>query len=240
MSHDPYSPPESELTTDGAGSAYVGGTGLFDIERALSEGWGATWANFPLWLGVGIVAFVLSLLSVITIIGAIFALPVLLYGWIFFSLNMSRGTAQFSDLFAGFSRYGRALIQMLGFSLLMGLVGAGINSITYLGQIMGNTTIEALGWLVYLVLYLTVFPRLLLAQFYLVDRDAGPIEALKRSWQATAPQKLRAVGLFLCLIVVSLIGVLVLLIGIVPAQVIGYLVWVSAYRQIEGDPAPAS
>jgi hypothetical protein len=39
--------------------------------------------------------------------------------------------------------------------------------------------------------------------------------------------------------VIVLAGVLALLVGVIPALAINYLMWASAYRQLEGRPARA-
>ena len=55
----------------------------------------------------------------------------------------------------------------------------------------------------------------------------------------TRGQTLKLVGLLLATIVVAFLGLLVFLVGIIPASVIGYLAWTSAYRQLVGRPAQA-
>ncbi len=74
MSDNLYTPPQADLE---APASAPGGSGDFDIGRCLSEGWAATWRNFPLWLGAGIAMTLASIASVITLIGIVLALPVL-------------------------------------------------------------------------------------------------------------------------------------------------------------------
>ena len=76
-----------------------GEEGDFTIQRALSDGWNATVSNFPLWLGVGLVACLVGGVSIITVIGYFLVLPVLSYGGVKFLLNMLDGKAEFNDLF---------------------------------------------------------------------------------------------------------------------------------------------
>jgi len=236
MSDNPYAPPSADLGAERVD--YVGGRGDFDIGRALNEAWANTWANFPLWLLVGLVALAAALLATITVIGIVLVLPVLTWGATYFALRMHDGRAEFADLFAGFSRYGDALVGMLVLFVLMFLIGLLGSSLQVLGAGIGSKGLENFGTLVSWAFALFVTSRLGFSYFLVVE-GMSPVEALSRSWSVTSISKWKVAGLVLLSIVIEVAGVLALVVGVIPALTIVYLMWVSAYRQTVGAGAIA-
>jgi hypothetical protein len=59
MPEDAYRPPTSSVTHAAGARPDAGEPGNLDVGRAISEGWQAMLDNFPLWLGVGVVATLL-------------------------------------------------------------------------------------------------------------------------------------------------------------------------------------
>lgn len=211
------------------------GAGSFEIGQSVSDAWKACWANFPLWLGVGIVALIVAFVSTVTILGIFLILPVLTYGLTVFSLNMIDGDATFNDLFSGFSKYGHALGSMLLLFILtivLELVGS---SVQLVGEGMEWTVVGSIGQLLSLAWTCVVMARFMFAPYYIVDQEMGAIDAMKASWAATDQQKLNIVVLLLVGGVIAIAGVLALIIGIFPALVIAYLMRASAYRQLTGS-----
>ena len=231
MSDNLYAPPQADL---GTGAPPAIGSGSFDIGRCLSEAWAATWANFPLWLGFGIVWVVVALLATITLIGIIAAVPVLVWGGYVFTLRMHDGGASLGDMFAGFSRYGEALGGMLGFFLVTFLIRLPGNAAVWIGSASSEYGMIAIGYIAVLGLMFFVTARLNFAPFLMVDRGVGLGAALNESWARTADLKLRVAGLMLVMFLVVFLGTLALLVGALPGMMVAYMVWVSAYRQIFG------
>ncbi len=237
MPENPYEPPGSAIIDERAQA--LEGTGTFQIGQCLSDAWDDTWANFPLWLGVLLLGTVLIVASVITVLGLVFILPILVWGFARFYLNMTDGRASFGDLFAGFSNYGQVLVGMIVLLLcLYGLTLVG-QAVQLVGQFSDSAELMLIGGVVNLVWVMAVMVRFYFAIFFVVDRNLGPIESLQLSWEVTRGQTLKLVGLLLATIVVAFLGLLVFLVGIIPASVIGYLAWTSAYRQLVGRPAQA-
>ncbi len=212
----------------------LGEEGEFEIGRALSEAWTATWSFFGAWLGVFLVGGLLILVSVFIPpgLGTILIGPVLIWGMTLFVLGTIDGSAQFSDLFAGFSHYGRALISMLVFWLLTTIVSLVGQLIYLLGVVIEEPITASVGYVLALIWNAVVAARLYFAGFFIVDRDLGPVEAMQTSWDITQGQVLRVAGLSAISILVTLVGMLALLIGIIPAMFIFYAMWASAYRQM--------
>jgi uncharacterized membrane protein len=233
MPDNPYDPPSAPIADERA--LAIEGSGTFDLSTCVTEAWDDTWRNFPLWLGVVFVATLAFLLSGITVIGLVVIWPVLGWGLVLFFLNMTDQRASFSDLFAGFSSYGNALVGMLVLMILLNLLALVGQSVQYVGQVSGSEVLTGIGVVVNLVWSFAVMLRLYFAILYLVDRGLDPTDAMRASWDATRGQTLRLAALALASAVVMILGVLALVVGVIPAVVMTYLMWTSAYRQMVGS-----
>jgi uncharacterized membrane protein len=237
VSDERYAPPQARLQDEGSLS---GGTGTFDIGLAVRQGWDATWPNFWVLLGAGIVASVLAVLSFLTVVGAFLVVPVLAWGMIRLALNALDGKASFGDLWSGFSDYGRALVTMLVLYILQTLLNALGQSVSTIGEIAQAPSLTFIGIAVLVAWTFFVTARLNFAWLYAVDQRMGPVEALQAAWDATAQQKVNCMVLFILSLVIPLIGVLGLVILVIPASMIAFLMQVSAYRQMVGRRSAAS
>jgi hypothetical protein len=233
MSDNLYAPPAADV---GTGPAAGAGTGDFDFGRVFSEAWANTWANFPLWLGVIFVWMLAAALATVTVIGVVAALPVLGWGLVYFHLRMHDGGAEFGDAFAGFRRYGKALVDMLVCTVVLIVV-------SFLGQLPAQVAtfadsgwLAAVGFLVNLAVTFLVMPRLLFSWPLTVDRGVSGGEAVSLAWARTPKLMWKLALLQLLTSLVVVVGVLALVVGVFPAMVMSYLMWVSAYRQIFGGP----
>jgi hypothetical protein len=238
VSDNPYAPPGADLGGEPRGDT-TRGRGDFDLGETLSDAWAHTWGNFPLWLWVGIVGALAAIFSIVTMIGIVLLLPVLGWGAILFLLRMHDGGAELGDLFAGFSCYGTALAGILVVGLAFTLLSGSVQVIQIAAERTGEPWLYFLWVLVYLGVFFLVVPRLAFAYFYVVDRDMGPVEALQRAWRVSSPLKWKLAALLLLNYVVIIAGLLALVIGAIPASIMTYLMWVSAYRQTEGRALPA-
>ena len=237
MSENLYAPPQADLGTEAAGDL---GSGDFEIGRCVSEAWARTWANFPLWLGAGVV-FVLAMAgSVVSILGIVLALPVLFWGAFLFFLRMYDGGAAIGDLFAGFSRYGAALAGSLAWWLLSLVAGVVGQTPYFIASAAESVPCMIGGYVLALLVSFLVTARTFPAMFLMVDRRLPIGEAFSLSWARTGPVMWKLVGLQLASMLVALAGVIALFVGAIPASVVIYLMFVSAYRQIFGRAAAAS
>lgn len=231
MSDERYAPPTASLGEP----TRERGTGRIDLGEAFREAWAALWANFPLLLGVSLVFGILSLLAVVTVVGAFLVLPVLTWGGIRFILNVYDGSAEVSDLFSGFSEYGRALGSMLVLGILIVLIYSAGQALQILGQLSGSGLLTGVGAIVNLVWSFAVVPRLAFVWFYVVDDGLAPVEALQASWSATQDQKLTCFLIAILSGLIPVIGLLCLLVGVIPAMMLVYLLQTAAYRQLVGS-----
>lgn len=128
------------------------------------------------------------------------------------ALQVARGqTPSFGELFSGGSRF----LPFFATNLLLILI-AGVTGIFLL------------------VPMFIILTGLFFAQFYVVDAELGPIEALSASWQATSGQK---GNLFLCGLVAvafGLLGVLACCVGIFVAAPVVMVAAAIVYTRISG------
>ena len=237
MTDNRYSPPQGAIEDDLISEA-LQGSGTFELEACLADGWKHTWSSFPLWLGVGVTFIVLYMLSAVTIVGLIFLLPHLFWGGVLFCLNVRDGRESFSDLFSGFSRYWFKLRVMVVLFILVGLIGAPGT----IGQLIvqGDATSVSrvgLGYLVALAWSFLVTIRVYFSFFFAVDREMGALQAIQSSWRLTSGLHVKLILLVLTTFAVALAGTVALLIGLIPATMMIYMMWVSAYRQVAGGGA---
>jgi len=230
---NPYQPPVINVVESGLGG------GDFTIARALSDGWNAAKRDFPLCLGVGVVAVLISGVAAVTVIGYFLVVPVIAYGGIKFLLNLLDGKAEFNDLFSGFSNYGTVLGRMLLLTLITLLIGLVSESVMLVGMYSNSEAIRLIGSLIYLVSAVFVILPLSFSYFFVVDQDMTAAAALSASWRVTRGKLGKLVGLTLLGLLISWVGLLALVIGVVFTMTVAYGMFASAYRQMAG-PAPAS
>ncbi len=239
MSENVYAPPQSEL---GPGIEQPIGTGDFDFGRCLSEAWARTWSNFPLWFVAGIVGVFAMAGAAATIIGILLLIPVLYWGGFVFFLRMHDGGAKLGDLFSGFSQYGRVLAGMLGYFLVSLLLSMPGGLVAQIGARSSPPDMawSALGNLLGLGVALFVTSRLSFAPFLMIDRGLGLGEALSLAWSQTSSVSWKIAGLMVLTFAVIIAGFIALIVGMIPASVMAYLLWASAYRQIFGGAPQAA
>ena len=71
----------------------------------------------------------------------------------------------------------------------------------------------------------------------IVDRDMGPVEALKYSWHLTRNNSLNLIGLWVMLLLITLAGIMALFVGLVFAIPVATLAVTLAYRFLQHGPA---
>jgi uncharacterized membrane protein len=179
------------------------------------------------------------LTATITVIGFFLVVPVLLWGLFHFFLKLRDGGARFGDAFAGFSRYGAALIGMIGLFLMLFLISLLVQLPQLIGDLTETPWLATAGSVLTLVFALVINPRLSFAPFLLVDHGTRPVESIREAWRMTAKVKWKLVGLVFVNMAIMAAGFLALVIGVILAVMIVSLIFVSAYRQLGGAPAAA-
>ena len=207
-------------------------SGDFSIGQAFTEARVAVGEQFGTCLITGLVFFVLTFLAMITIIGYFVVVPVLAWGGVYFLLRLLDKRAEPADIFAGFSNYGTNLGRMLLLVLFFILVSFVAQSVSFIGMFLDSEVIQGIGALVNLAITFVVMVRLYFAGFFIVDRDADAVSALKSSWDLTSGRAWKVLGFALVSVLVAMSGVLALFIGLIFTIPVSYAMWASAYRQM--------
>jgi uncharacterized membrane protein len=242
-----YQPPAAPLANDTPGQ--YAGDGRFSIGRCLSDGWRAMWRNLLPWAGmlflagavlIAAISLMAALASVSPLLAVAVALvvyalgvPMLGFGFIRFCLNALEGRARASDLFAGVRAPILSMSGMLACIVLVSLPTAAPNVAIAL---KADAATIGLAYAIAVIWGCLISVRLYFAWIFLVDRRFTAIQCLSSSWAATRGNVFGLLLLSVLSLVLSMAGALVLLIGLIPAQLLVFTMWMSAYRQITGSP----
>lgn len=222
---DPSSGPESR-------------TGDIGVMDAYKRGWETLKSHFGILLGSLIIALLLNMVpSVLNMgmgagattppdpsqlgtmmavswgYGLLIAGP-LSYGLFYLYLRAARDQDPgLGDLFEGFRHY----LSTLGAVLLVGIL-------------------TMIGFVLLIIPGIIAAIRLSFVPFLVTDEDMGAIDALKESWSRTKGHGWSLFGLFLLAFPVALVGVLLLIIGIIPAMMLIYAAFAAYFDGVTGRP----
>jgi len=245
MNYNPYAAPQAAPPPPPGGGAYAGSPQPWDIGEVVSaafEAFKPNWvvlvlANFTALVIAQVVQFVPRLPGVVGIIkigslpdtmlglvGAVMGLVVQSFfqvGLIRISLGVARGrTPTFGELFGGGDRFVPVLVAL--FLLCIG-VFLGLVLLVVPGVIL------ALG--------------LSLANYFIVDQEMGPIDALQESWRATDGQKAKLFALGFVAAFIILGAAAFCCLPVLAAIPLVQLAFTVVYLRITGrggaSPAPA-
>ena len=212
-------------------------SGSLDVGQAVSEGVGAVLANIVPFVGVGILGMLIYIASCCSLIGWIIGIPLLLWGIYAFLLQALDGSGQVQTLWSGLSSLQEAFVRMWGFLLLMlllyipptvamlGLMWPDLMA-TLSGQVP-DPVMQAVKMTVPTLVWSFVLVRLMIAPFFIVDRDMGATAALQSAWEATS-------GSWLKLCVLQVLFTMLT----VPGQVLNVGSQIHS-QQFQNDPAAA-
>jgi uncharacterized membrane protein len=191
----------------------------FDIGEAIRFGWNTVRANLGLFLGLAAILFVVtggagSILHLVPGVGGVVSWLlslILMMGLIRIVLKfVDGGAGSFNDLFANFDM----LLDYVGASILYALI------------VIGG-------------LCLLIFPGVIWAikfgfyGYFIIDRKAGAIDALKMSSAATQGSKGELFLFGLVVFALNLLGLLCLGIGILVTQPLSLLAQGFVYRKLQ-------
>ncbi|WP_085536035.1 hypothetical protein [Massilibacteroides vaginae] len=191
----------------------------FTISETFSKAWKVVKANIwvlvGLIIGYSIISFTLTILSgrslTFNIVSAVFSLII---GGLF-GLGYLRNLFQALDgeepQFSAYGQESRKLLKYIASSIVYSII-------VTIGIIL----------LIIPGIYLGI--RLQFYSAFIVDEDCGAIESLKRSWEITKGQELPLFLLSLVMILISIIGMLLLGVGIFVAVPVIYTMYLIVYR----------
>jgi uncharacterized membrane protein len=94
-------------------------------------------------------------------------------------------------------------------------------------------------------LILLIVPGIILAlmfmftTFIVIDRERGPIEAMKESMRITRGHKWPLLGFVLVLVLLNVAGALALVVGLLVSMPVSWLAYAHAYRTLAGRAVPS-
>lgn len=89
------------------------------------------------------------------------------------------------------------------------------------------------GFLLLIVPGVILATRLQLYIYYIIDKNQGPIESLKSSWNATRGHMLNLIGAMLIAVVINIAGALALLVGLFVTYPATILAGVYIYKKLQ-------
>jgi uncharacterized membrane protein len=108
----------------------------------------------------------------------------------------------------------------------------------YLGASILLALVVAVGFLLLVVPGIIFTLMFMFTTFIVIDRELGPIEALKESRRITHGYKWQLLGFSLALVLVNLLGILALVIGLLVSIPVSSLAFAHAYRTLGPRAAP--
>jgi Protein of unknown function (DUF975) len=108
----------------------------------------------------------------------------------------------------------------------------------YLGASILLALAIAVGFILLIVPGIIFALMFMFTTFIVVDRELGPIEAMKESNRITRGYKWSLLGLVLMFVLINLLGVLALGVGLLVSLPVSSLAFVHAYRQLSGRAVP--
>jgi len=181
MSSDQFESTSSDTDLALASSQNLN-VGHLDVLQAYKDGWTACWSHIALWIAVGVVGYLVVAVSGMTFVGLFLVLPLIMWGYIRFTLNTVDGNAEFQDLFSGFNDFGRCWVKMALFLAIFLAFAMGLGIFTSILSVFSPLGGSAISFIAMLAVSVICLPRLSCAPFLIVDKDYPPLEALKRSW----------------------------------------------------------
>lgn len=219
----------------------------FDLGDVFNRTWNIFQSQWGLCVGVAVVWWLLNFAvgfigSFIPILGGILA-------WVFgtwlgcglglFFLKTARGQrAELGDIFTGGPFFLSMLVANLLFGLMMwGIAFVGIGLPVLVGMAIGREVVVILGLCIATVIVLVVL-GLIFSQFFwgILDRNVGPIEALRLSAVITQGNRFTLFVLYLLGFFIQLLGVLACCIGVFVTTPFIFLLGAVAYLRMTGQP----
>ena len=167
-----------------------------DVLEAYKEGWLAFLENIGKWLAVGVVGYIVIIVSAMTFIGMFLVLPLIFWGYVRFTLNTIDGYARFEDLFSGFNDFGRNWARMSMLLFVFFVVSLAVSIVTSILGVINPLLGSIISFLAWTVLSFAYLPRLVCTPFLIVEQEYSAIDAIKKSWQVSEHCNVQLIGLF--------------------------------------------
>ncbi|MFW6128642.1 MAG: hypothetical protein ACOC6P_00145 [Candidatus Aminicenantaceae bacterium] len=210
------------------------------IGQAINDGWNgfkeypgpAIGGFFLAW----VILFVLGFIPLINIISSLFITPAFVGGFAILSLNLKdRNDPQISNVFDGFSKYGRFL--GLYWLILLIVIGCYIPGgiLVIIGAAVESTALIVIGAIVGIVVVIIAGIRLCLCFLIASDTELTAPACIQKSFELTKGNSLTIFLWYLAAFGITIVGVLCLFIGVFVTTPIVWISLASVYRQLAGE-----
>jgi uncharacterized membrane protein len=208
----------------------------FNIEEVFAQAWTLTKKHFWLMLGVGAVTMIIS--YTIEGIKYLFLAGSKEMGFMYLPYAVFLVVGFAASLILGFNTYRMIFDMVDGKSTkIMDLFKWDNTISSRLGKWLVANFV--LGFIIFIGFILLIVPGIYLAIRYayvnmlLIEKDITIKEAFKKSSDMTQGEKWHLIGMFLVCAIVVMIGLILLVIGLVPAVMIVTFASVLVYRKLE-------
>jgi hypothetical protein len=219
-------------------------------EYTIGEIIGTAWNGFTARIGIALGTVALFLLihgvgSNVPILNLIYVVAVsfpLQAGTILIAIKLADAglgrnpTIEVGDLFAGFSKYGSTMgAGWLIFAILIlpaGILSAAVVGIGTAVDRDAGQIIMVAGLVVIMVPVVYVALRLMFVFMLIMDQNMGAIESIKQSWALTNGHVLNLFIIGLLAVAATLVGLLLLVVGVIPAAAFVWGMMGATYRKI--------
>ncbi len=226
-----------------------------EINEVILAGWRGMKKHLAVGLGVVLVFMIIegigSTIPVINVLYAILFMFPLNAGMALISVKIGDSGSGRSvdvglgDLFSGFRKFGTTLgagwIQMLVIGMLAGaelLAGAVLAAV--FGAVLGEDVGQIVTAIMVIILaagVVYVAIRLMFTFYLVLDQHLGAVDSMKRSWAITNGNVFSLCLLMLFSLVVVLGGLILFIVGILPATVFVLGMFGATYRRLVGSEA---
>lgn len=174
----------------------------------------------------------IAALAYLSVLGIVFVIPALVVGVARFALALHDGAARFAPLSSGFRDYGGSLRRMLPVVVCLMSVALPAGAFQAFALLSGDGALMLTSFLVGVAWNALLLYPLLFAAFLVAERDLGARDALGTAWRAARGARGRFAAASVATEFVAYSGVFALGVGLLVTGPFGFLMLVSAYRQV--------
>jgi hypothetical protein len=187
------------------------------VISSYKHGWSVLWPNFAMLLLIFIIYAAISGASAIPVVGTVFIVIPLEYGYAYIFLKAVRKEKfEVEHVFSGFQNYWNS-------------VEAGVLVLLIIA-----------GGLILLVVPGIVFAcKLAFVPYLVMDRKMAAVDAIKESWRMTNGHAMKVFGIGLLGFLLAIAGLICLLVGVIIAEMWIESAMASLYFAISGQHKPA-
>ncbi len=169
---------------------------LSGVISSYKHGWAILWPNFAMLLLIFIIYAAISGASAIPVVGTVFIVIPLEYGYAYIFLRAVRKEKfEVEHVFSGFQNYWNSVVA--GILVLLIIVG---------------------GFILLIVPGLIFACRLAFVPYLVVDRKMAATDAIKESWRMTDGHAMKVFGIGLLGLLLVIAGLICFLVGVIIAE----------------------